>query len=465
MADYQLTSTWSEVDDAAQAVKDGIVQSYTVNYGSTALAPETIYTQLVTNGKKITFELVDAVTHARATLLKAPTSNGGEALFYTIDITNNQFVIYTLSTNGGTGGNVDFYTIPFDQSVAAVLYTTQSLTNAQKAQARANIGAADGASGISDTVKASLLNLLTHVAYTDEDGQNYYDELEAALYSKIVMSISANFIQGSVVVYDTDSLDMLRPMLIVTVTYDDSSTNEVSTYTLLGELTAGTSTITVTYGGKSATFTVTVTQNPLPADYKRIEYVERPTNVSTNAGYNTTGFKLNGTDDATIRMGVMCMETPASSSGGYFLVCRQTDSNNTVGFGIYVNSGMTGIGAYDGQSCMLNPSTILNKKFDLTVTKTSTGMTVTDGTNTNSVTGTPRTMTSNLYIFAMYPYSGSTLQLQIKGRIYYLNIVEGGVEKVNLIPCIRKSDDAVGLYDSVASAFRTSPAYVAGPEV
>ena len=75
-------------------------------------------------------------------------------------------------------------------------------------------------------------------------------------------SISAVFTQGTHVVYSDDSLDSLKPYLVVTATYSDSSTEEVpaTDYTLSGTLEVGTSTITVTYGEETDTFTVTVTQ-------------------------------------------------------------------------------------------------------------------------------------------------------------------------------------------------------------
>ena len=75
-----------------------------------------------------------------------------------------------------------------------------------------------------------------------------------------VSSISALYTQSGTV-YDTDSLDSLKSDLVVTATYVDQSTYTVPSaeYTLSGTLTAGTSTITVSYGGKTTTFTVTVT--------------------------------------------------------------------------------------------------------------------------------------------------------------------------------------------------------------
>lgn len=78
----------------------------------------------------------------------------------------------------------------------------------------------------------------------------------------ILSSISAVYTQGGTV-YDTDSLDSLKTDLVVTAHWSDSSDTTVasSDYTLSGTLTAGTSTVTVSYGGKTTTFAVTVTHD------------------------------------------------------------------------------------------------------------------------------------------------------------------------------------------------------------
>ena len=74
-----------------------------------------------------------------------------------------------------------------------------------------------------------------------------------------LVSIDAVYTQSGTV-YTTDSLDSLKSDLVVTATWSNSTTSTVAStdYTLSGTLTAGTSTITVNYGGKADTFTVTV---------------------------------------------------------------------------------------------------------------------------------------------------------------------------------------------------------------
>lgn len=117
--------------------------------------------------------------------------------------------------------------------------------------------------GITEEVKQALLQLARKVAYIDDQGQTYYQDLYNALYNVTpteLVSISAAYTQSGTV-YDTDSLDSLKADLVVTATYSDSSTAVIPAvdYTLSGSLTAGTSTITVSYQGKTATFLVTVT--------------------------------------------------------------------------------------------------------------------------------------------------------------------------------------------------------------
>lgn len=72
-------------------------------------------------------------------------------------------------------------------------------------------------------------------------------------------SITATYTQSGAV-YDTDTLDSLKPDLVVTANYSGGTSETVpaSDYTLSGTLTVGTSTITVSYAGLTDTFSVTV---------------------------------------------------------------------------------------------------------------------------------------------------------------------------------------------------------------
>ena len=115
-------------------------------------------------------------------------------------------------------------------------------------------------------------------------------------------SISAVYTQGGTV-YTTDSLDSLKANLVVTAHYDDTSTATLADddYTLSGNLTVGTSTIVVSYGDKTATFDVIVTQAE-QWDFEW-DYTDGLPNdngmVLTNTGSNTINLASNGLSIAT----------------------------------------------------------------------------------------------------------------------------------------------------------------------
>lgn len=121
------------------------------------------------------------------------------------------------------------------------------------------------AQGLTEDMKQALLQIARKVAYIDDQGQTYYDDLYDAFYPpKTVVLITAVFEQGSTVIYDDTALDDLKQYLTVTAKYDDNTTAILadSAYTLSGLLEAGTSTVTVAYNGLTTTFTVNVTARP-----------------------------------------------------------------------------------------------------------------------------------------------------------------------------------------------------------
>lgn len=116
-----------------------------------------------------------------------------------------------------------------------------------------------GGAGLSEEAKQALLAVIQNVAYTTPNGQDYYDALYAALYPPTELDYITAVYTQSGTVYDTDTLDSLKADLVVTAYYDDGTSEPVTAYTLSGTLTAGTSSITVSYGGKTTSFNVTVT--------------------------------------------------------------------------------------------------------------------------------------------------------------------------------------------------------------
>lgn len=172
--------------------------------------------------------------------------------------------------------------------------------------------------GLTDEVKQALLDCFEHVAWIDEHGQDYYDALEDALYPPAdLVSISAVYTQSGTV-YDTDTLDSLKTDLVVTAHYDDSTTATVTSYTLSGTLTVGTSTITVTYGGKTTTFNVTVTQAySITNNLTNCTSSNNATGIASGGSYSATLTETSGYElsSVTVTMGGSDVTSTVYSNG------------------------------------------------------------------------------------------------------------------------------------------------------
>ena len=195
-------------------------------------------------------------------------------------------------------------------------------------------------SGISDDVKVALLQIASKVAYIDEDGQDYYDALESALYPPAdLVSISAVYTQSGAV-YDTDTLDSLKADLVVTALYSDQTTQTVTSYTLSGTLTVGTSTITVSYGGKTTTFNVTVTEPTVLTGYTEVGSPTISDNILTvgDGKFIKTNIPFAPSSDP---WEVVIKYRKTAAFGGYTDIIGTVDSSNASsrGFLFEINNG------------------------------------------------------------------------------------------------------------------------------
>lgn len=185
--------------------------------------------------------------------------------------------VYTGSESGYTAGNWYYYDgsawISGGQYTDGVQFETDTTLSVSGKAADAKkvgdelsdieerVGALEqGGSGLTSEAKAALLACFRGVAWrNDVDSAALYSALDTALNPPAnLSSITAVYTQsGAVDIYD--SLESLRSDLVVTAHYTDNTSAVVTSYTLSGTLTIGTSTITVSYGGKTTTFNVTVT--------------------------------------------------------------------------------------------------------------------------------------------------------------------------------------------------------------
>lgn len=112
-------------------------------------------------------------------------------------------------------------------------------------------------------------------------------------------------LSSSYEMYTTDTLDALRQYLTVKAVYSDLSEKTVTDYAIIGELTEGTSTLTIEYGGATTTVNVTVSSG-----YRSIT-VEQSSLIASN--YN----------------------------GKYVISATVGESRSTIGLKDYANTGVS----------------------------------------------------------------------------------------------------------------------------
>lgn len=133
------------------------------------------------------------------------------------------------------------------------------------------------------SAKRALLNCIRNLAWTTDEGQDYYEDLVEALnMDEHLDSITATFNQNDAAIYNTNSLESLKPYLVVNANYADGSTAVVSDYVLSGTLTVGNCTITVSYEGKTTTFVVKCIAY---FDHVTVDGVSYDISLSGNAPY------------------------------------------------------------------------------------------------------------------------------------------------------------------------------------
>lgn len=316
-------------------------------------------------------------------------------------------------------------------------------------------GAYGEAASMSAGVKAALLACFQHVAWIDENGQTYYDNLYNELYPTAnLVSITATYTQSGTV-YDTASLDDLKTDLVVTANYSDGTSETVTTYMLSGALAVGTSTITVSYSGKTATFTVNVTQEP---PYTFYDYLQGDGKAYINTGltasvYNTLSY------DHEIKA---ARYNSANTKAIYGARQQWGSANarqvwwNSPAYGVnFCASSTTAVADASSNAVPITVKTTRDKK----IYRDGVEVTYTAG-NIGSITHTgPITMFAEctggqgsgyVAIADTNAFAGAFSAC----RIYYLKIWDENGELVAYIrPALRKSDNAIGMYDSVRDMF------------
>lgn len=317
--------------------------------------------------------------------------------------------------------------------------------------------------GMTEEAKQALLNLVSHIGlWDDAHGQDYIDALEAALYPPVsLVSISAMYTQSGTV-YEGSDINNLKPDLVVTAVYSDSTSEVITAYTLTGTLEEGTSTITVSYGGKTTTFDVTVTGQLLPSGYRLIEYVG-----ADGGQVIVTSIKPR---EFPIRIETRFHKT-SQASGEQALVMSIGASNATT-FELGYSATANTMFAFSQQSAKITNPIVNGNVADIvaefnsaspykTLSITANGETVTaQSTDANAAN-----ILNNTYL---YLFAARTGVNGIIGRMYSCKIYSGGNLLGDFIPCYSESEERAGMYDLVTETFYKSTgarAFIKGGDV
>ena len=394
------------------------------------------------------------------------------------------------------------------------------------------------AQGLTEDMKQALLQLARKVAYIDDQGQTYYDDLYDALYPpKTVVLITAVFEQGSTVIYDDTALDDLKQYLTVTAKYDDDTTAILadSAYTLSGLLEAGTSTVTVAYNGLTTTFTVNVTARPTLSSITAVytqsgtvydtdtldslkadlvvtaHYSDSSTQTVPDADYTLSGTLTVGTSTITVSYGgktttfsVTVSEAPLlpteyqqveyiKATGTQHIITDLTvhdkadsDSNSVKLYSMDIDfqfdewqsnyatnimaafsaSGGNWIGYSNGVS-NIAMGTSSGNYFSGTATDRHSyhfsydgNYGVFDRDDDASIRRANSVVTPGNTAFALFYYAveggGTQNNFHFNGKLFSCTVYKSGVAVLDLYPCYRKSDGIIGLYDTVNSRFYTN---------
>ena len=369
-------------------------------------------------GKNVYEILINDQTHGSANfIVMVEPRPGDNADFSDSDLSLLQQAIDGTSETAIKAGVQEWMnenlTDPTDPIVDASLSLSGAAADAKKTGDEiSGLKSAIAQGGMKDSIKQALIGLADAVGYkNDSIGATARSALYHALYDTEVLSITAVFTQGTAVIYDTDSLDSLKPYLTVTAYYDDGTNGEITSYTLSGTLTVGTSTITVTYGGLTTTFTVTVTASALVYSVFNHVFDGTPsTGIDTNVMLNQTDqdftilFELDTTESQVSSVTYRIVNSiDVSTTGGVSLVTYDATKTNFR----WCNAGV--------QFSDFNRTTIGNFKFAIRHEAGSGNATIKVKANNGTV---------NTYT-AISQFNASSVALQLGTNGDHTNVLKG----------------------------------------
>lgn len=173
----------------------------------------------------------------------------------------------------------------------------------------------------------------------------------------------------------------------------------------------------------------------LPEEYQQVEYIQ-----STGTQYIVTDYYFTLNDEIEIGITPMSSDTDSAVFGAY-------ESSDKVCELAYLYNRFRGNLSMIDQTNDSSPVYEVGTKYDLKFVNNYWNY---EGTNFGSQGVTSMSVPS--YLFARN-YSDKKLS---QSKVYYLIIYRNGNLIVNFVPCYRKSDNVIGMYDIANNVFYTN---------
>lgn len=217
--------------------------------------------------------------------------------------------------------------------------------------------------------------------------------------------------------------------------------NDVTGMKKVVGLYKGTTKIVKRYKGTSLIYS----SSRLPSAYQEVEYVE-----GTGTQYIDLGITPTNTMTLELKF-----QADGETNGKIF---GSRIANNNSAFAIYLDGSNSVALNFGNYYYTLNPAEDYNSAINTITSSISNGiMSVTIANENHSYTyqnSGSRANNIDLLLFAYY--NNTSIASAGDKKIWYLKLFDSGNIIMNLVPCYRKSDNVVGMYDLVNDVFYTN---------
>ncbi len=198
-------------------------------------------------------------------------------------------------------------------------------------------------------------------------------------------------------------------------------------------------------------FLAFATDEICPAGYQPTEYVELEYIESTGTQYIDTEYQLTSVKER------MIAEVALTSSGGDNMIFGAVNDGKNTNINLYSGTLYYRFGGVSLSS--VSTDTTQRHKYELGQNSYVDGNLIYAFNNVTSVSDV------SLYLFAANV--NSVARYHMRGKIYSFQIYDEDTLKLNMIPVLRVSDKAIGMYDKFDGKFYGNDGtgkFIAGPE-